>query len=160
MEKEFKTELSYARVKELMKVFDASRDGALQKEEFVTIDQFRNKLGMLAREEKALEAKAKKEAAEEKALSKAAEAILEQINDRPPSNTDKILSIVPYLFPLLDEFQFARFLLQDGDVVSNPLVAALALICVFYRIMLFGGFIAFFAISALSGNFSINRLVR
>jgi len=160
LEKEFKTELSQARVEEIMKSFDDSGDGALQLEEFVTVDQFRNKLDALVREEKALAAQAKKEAAAEEALSKAAEAILEQINDRPPSNTDKILSVLPYLFPLLDGFQFGRFLLQAEGAGNNPFLAALALLYIFYRSIPFGGFIAFFALSTLSGNFGINRLIR
>jgi len=160
LEKEFKTELSQQRVEALMKTFDDSGDGALQLEEFVTIDQFRNKLDALVREEKELAAKAKKEAAEEEMLSKAAEAVLEQINDRPPSNSDKVLSVLPYLFPLLDGFQFARFLLMDENAANNPFVAALALLYIFYRSIPFGGFIAFFALSTLSGNFGINRLIR
>jgi len=160
LEKEFKTELSQARVEEIMKAFDESGDGALQLDEFVTVDQFRNKLDALVREEKALAAQAKKEAAMEEELSKAAEAILEQINDKPPSNTDKILSVLPYLFPLLDGFQFGRFLLQSEGAGNNPFVAALALLYIFYRSIPFGGFIAFFALSTLSGNFGINRLIR
>jgi len=159
LEKEFKTELSQARVEALMKSFDDSGDGALQLEEFVTVNQFRNKLDALARDEKDAAVKAKKEAATEEAKSKAAEAILEQINDKPPSNTDKILSVIPYLFPLLDGLQFGRFLIQDG-ADSNPLVQALALLYIFYRSIPFGGFVAFFALSTLSGNFGINRLIR
>lgn len=160
LEKEFKTELSQQRVEALMKAFDDSGDGALQLEEFVTIDQFRNKLDALVREEKALAAQAKKEAVEEEMLSKAAEAVLEQINDRPPTGTDKVLSILPYLFPLLDGFQFARFLLMDENAANNPFVAALALLYIFYRSIPFGGFVAFFALSTLSGNYGINRLIR
>lgn len=140
-----------------MTAFDDSGDGALQLEEFVTIDQFRNKLSELVREEKVLAAKAKKEAQDEENISKATEAILESINDRPPTISDKIFSVLPYLFPLLDGVQFGRFLLSDE---TNPLVAPLALLYLLYRSVPFGGFIAFFALSTLSGNFSINRLIR
>ena len=45
-----------------MDVFDKSGDGALQINEFVTVDRFRNQLEALAREEKRLAAEAEQEA--------------------------------------------------------------------------------------------------
>ena len=54
LEKSLKIELSDKRAKELMEAFDASGDGALQIDEMVTIDRFRNKLESLVREEKRL----------------------------------------------------------------------------------------------------------
>ena len=50
LEKAFKTELPDKRVAKLMEDFDKSGDGALQLDEFVTVEQFRNKLDSLARE--------------------------------------------------------------------------------------------------------------
>merc|ERR1712157_125951 len=111
-------------------------------------------------EEKALAAKAKQDAMKEAEVSKITDALLEQINDKPPTITDKIISVLPYLFPLLDSVQYGRFLLSGNDSNNNPLVVILALIFTLYRSVPFSGFIAFFALSTLSSNFSINRLIR
>ena len=159
LERLWKTELSESRVKELMKAFDASGDGSLKLEEFVTVDKFRNKLDSLVREEKEFAVKAKREADEEAIAAKFAEAKLELLNDRPPSGTDKFISILPYLFPLMDGLQYGRFLLGNEDG-SNPLVAGLAILYTLYRSIPFSGFVAFFALNFLSFNPKINRLVR
>jgi len=159
LERLWKTELSESRVKELLSAFDASGDGSLQLDEFVTVDRFRNKLDSLAREEKELAAKAKREADEEAVAAKLAEARLEFLNDRPPSGTDKLISILPYLFPLMDGLQYGRFLLGNEDG-SNPLVAAVAILYTLYRSIPFSGLAAFFALNFLSFNPKINRLIR
>ena len=99
----------------------------------------------------ALEAKEAKEAAEK------AEARLAFLNEQPPTTSDKILSILPYLFPLLDGLQYGRFLLQDE---VNPVINVVALLYVIYRNIPFSGFIAFFAINFLSNNPKLNRLIR
>jgi len=62
IERVLKTELSDKRAEELMKEFDASGDGKLQLDEFVTIDQFRNRLEALSREERRLAVEAQKNA--------------------------------------------------------------------------------------------------
>jgi hypothetical protein len=80
------------------------------------------------------------------------------INDKPPSQTDKILSVLPYLFPLLDGLQFGRYFILEN--VDNPISVGLALLYALYRAIPFGGFIAFFALITLAGNTRINRLVR
>jgi hypothetical protein len=158
LEKVLKTELSEKRVRRLLDAFDTSGDGALQMSEFVTVEQLRNKLDALARDEKqaALEL-AKKAKLEEEAL-KFVQAQMEILNDRPPTNTDKLLSILPYLFPLLDGLQFARFLVLENP--DNPISIAIGLLYALYRSIPFGGFIAFFALNFLSGNPTINRLIR
>lgn len=159
LEKELKTELSDSRVKELMKAFDDSGDGALQLDEFVGVDKFKNKLGDLAREERELAIKMKQEAETESKRAEAAKAVMELLNDKPPTNSDKFISVLPYLFPLLDGLQYGRFLL-GGEDGSNPLVAVLAILYTLYRSIPFSGFIAFFALNILSGNFKFNRLIR
>jgi hypothetical protein len=160
LERLWKTELSESRAKELMDAFDKSGDGILQKEEFVTIDRFRTKLDALVRDEKEAAIAAKKKADEEAAAAKLAQAQLEMINDRPPNNTDKILSILPYLLPLMDGLQYGRFLIGAENGINNPLITAVALLYVFYRSIPFSGFVAFFALNILSGNLKINRLIR
>lgn len=158
LEAALKIDLTDKRVAELMAEFDASGDGALQLDEFPTIDQFRNQLDSLVRKEKQMALDAAKEAklAEEAVLL--AEAKLELINNKPPSNTDKFVSIIPYLFPLLDGLQYGKYFLNDSG--DNPLVVILAVIYTLYRSIPFGGFIAFFALNILSGNLQINRLIR
>mmetsp|Transcript_24588 Transcript_24588/g.48892 ORF Transcript_24588/g.48892 Transcript_24588/m.48892 type:complete len:399 (+) Transcript_24588:180-1376(+) len=160
LEKALKTEISEKRVKELMDVFDKSGDGALQIDEFATVDKFRNQLENLAREEKRLAAEAEKEAKLEKEKALLAEAKMNFLNEKEPTGTDKFISILPYLFPLMDGLQYGRFLLGADDAGANPLIIALAVLYSLYRSIPFSGFVAFFALNTLSGNPSINRLVR
>merc|ERR1712176_10902 len=60
-----KTELSDARAEQLMNEFDKSGDGVLSLNEFVPPDQFRNRLEILAQEERRLASEAQKKAKEE-----------------------------------------------------------------------------------------------
>eukprot|EP00565_Helicotheca_tamesis_P007494 CAMPEP_0185730122 /NCGR_PEP_ID=MMETSP1171-20130828/8646_1 /TAXON_ID=374046 /ORGANISM="Helicotheca tamensis, Strain CCMP826" /LENGTH=357 /DNA_ID=CAMNT_0028399113 /DNA_START=173 /DNA_END=1246 /DNA_ORIENTATION=+ len=158
LEKILKVELSDSRVKQLMKDFDTSGDGALQLDEFVGVNQFRNRLEALAREEKEAAAAAKKAALLEKEQAALAEARLEFLNESEPTTTDKLVSILPYLFPLMDGLQYGRFLLSEAG--PNPIVAIIAVIYALYRAIPFSGFVAFFALNFLSNNPSLNRLVR
>lgn len=160
LEKVLKTELSDKRVEQLMKEFDDSGDGSLQLEEFVGVDKFRNKLEMLSQEEKRLAAEAKRMAQAEEELSRLAQARLEILNDKEPTTSDKLISILPYLFPLMDGLQYGRFLLGADGAESNPLVILLAVIYGLYRSIPFSGFIAFFVLNFLGGNPGINRLIR
>ena len=154
------TEISEKRVQELMLAFDKSGDGVLQIDEFVTVDRFRNQLEALAREGKRLAAEAGQESKRQEQEVLLAEARLEFLNDKEPTNTDKIISVIPYLFPLMDGLQYGRFLLQADGADANPFVIGLALLYSLYRSIPFSGFVAYFALNTLSGNPSINRLVR
>ena len=154
------TEISEKRVKELMEVFDKSGDGALQLDEFVTVDRFRNQLEALFREEKRLAGEAVQESKRREQEALLAEAKLEFLNEKEPTTSDKIISVLPYLFPLMDGLQYGRFLLSADDAAANPFVIALALLYSLYRSIPFSGFVAFFALNFLSGNPSLNRLVR
>lgn len=160
LEKELKTEISEKRAQELMVAFDKSGDGALQLDEFVTVDRFRNQLEALAREEKRLASEAEQESKRQKQEALLAEAKLEFLNEKAPTSSEKFLSILPYLFPLMDGLQYGRFLLQADGADANPFVIGLALLYTLYRSIPFSGFVAFFALNFLSGNPSINRLVR
>lgn len=158
LEKVFKMELTEKRVAQLMENFNKTGDGTLKIDEFVSLEQFRNRLDALVREEKAMAHKATDEAKQQDEASKLIQAQIELINDKAPSGTDKILSILPYLFPLLDGLQFARFLVLENP--DNILSAIIGISYALYRSIPFGGFISFFALSILSGNPSINRLIR
>jgi hypothetical protein len=160
LEKSLKVELSDKSVAELMKEFDASGDGALQIDEFVGVDKFRNRLEALSREEKRLAVEAKKMAQKEAEVADLLQAKMEILNDGKPTNTDKVLSVLPYLLPLMDGLQYGRFLLGAEGAEANPFVAILAVLYTLYRAIPFSGFIAYFVLNFLGGNPSINRLVR
>lgn len=158
LEKAFKLELPENRVQKLMESFDKSGDGALQLEEFVGVDRFRNKLDALVREERAKALEKAKIAKQEADVSRLLEAQVAKINDGPPTPTDRFVSILPYLFPLMDGLQYGSFLLlknQDNPLAFIPLIAY-----TLYRAIPFGGFIAFFALFYVAGKPEINRLVR
>jgi len=97
LEKSLKMDLSDKRVAELMKEFDGSGDGALQLDEFVVVDQFRNRLEALSRDEKSRAAEAKKMALKETEVAALAQAKMAILNDGAPTNSDKVLSVLPYL---------------------------------------------------------------
>lgn len=160
LEKVLKTELSENRVQALMKEFDASGDGALQLDEFAGVDRFRNRLELLAQEEKRLAAEAQKQAQVEEEAAALAMAKLEILNEKEPTNSDKFLSVLPYLFPLMDGLQYGRFLLAADGAESNPFVVIVAVLYSLYRAVPLSGFISFFVLNFLGGNPSINRLVR
>jgi Chloroplast import apparatus Tic20-like/EF-hand domain pair len=158
LEKTFKMELPDNRVKQLMADFDKSGDGQLQLEDFVSVEQFRNRLDSLVREEKLLARQASEEAKKQQDAVKMIQAQLESINDRAPGNTDKLVSILPYLFPLLDGLQFARyFVMENPDSILSIIIG---ITYGLYRSIPFGGLLCFFALNFLSGNLSINRLIR
>mmetsp|Transcript_27688 Transcript_27688/g.31060 ORF Transcript_27688/g.31060 Transcript_27688/m.31060 type:complete len:404 (-) Transcript_27688:153-1364(-) len=157
LEHTFKMEIADERVEILMKDFDKSGDGKLQIDEMVSVEQFRNRLEYLARDEKREKSKATRSAAKSAEVSELIEAQLALINDRPPTGTDKAISVLPYLFPLMDGLLFGQFLLKDA---SNPVVGVVAAIYVLYRSIPFSGVLTFFGLSAGSNNLSLNRLVR
>jgi hypothetical protein len=158
LEKSLKTELPESRVKQLLADFDKTGDGQLEVGDFAGVEQFRNRLEALARDEKGAAMELAKAAKKEEEASKFMEAQMDMINDKPPTGTDKLLSVIPYLFPLLDSLQFARFLVNENP--ENLLSGLVALLYTAYRSIPLGGFIAFFALNTLSGNPKINRLVR
>jgi len=158
LEKSLKMELPEGRVKKLMMDFDTSGDGKLQPTEFVGVEQFRNRLEQLIQEEKQQARDAEAAAKKEAEIAKLAEARLNLLNDKAPTGQDKLISVIPYLFPLLDSLQFGRFLLVENP--ENPFVLILALLYTVYKSIPFSGFLAFLALNVLSGNPGINRLVR
>jgi len=158
LEKTFKLEVPEDRVQRLMNDFDTSGDGKLQKDEFVGIEQFRNRLESMVYEERQQEVESQKQAQKEAEISQLIESQLNLINDKKPSNVDRIVSALPYLLPLMDGLSFGKFLLTGHE--DNPLVGVLALLYTVYRSIPFSGFVAFFTFSALASNLSTNRLVR
>jgi hypothetical protein len=151
-------ELPENRVKQLLAGFDKTGDGQLEVGDFAGVEQFRNRLEALARDEKGAAMELAKAAKKDEETANLMEAQMEMINDKPPTGTDKFLSVIPYLFPLLDSLQFAGNLVNAHP--ENLLSGLAALMFTAYQSIPFGGLIAFFALSTLSGNPRINRLVR
>jgi Chloroplast import apparatus Tic20-like/EF-hand domain pair len=158
LEKMFKLEISDDRLEKLMSTFDKNGDGVLQVEEFVSLDQFRNQMDAITRDEKQQARDTQKAVQAEQEAAAVMQAQMALINDREPSVTDKLVSVLPYLYPLLEGLQFARFLVTDHP--ENPVAMTAALIYGLYRSIPYGGFLALYALSRLSDNPAINRLVR
>ena len=158
LEKAFKMELPDKRIQQLMEGYDVSGDGKLQLDEFVSVNKFGNKLEMLNREEKQMALDSKKEAQMEAEKALIAETRLSLINEGEPTTTDKIVSALPYLLPLLDSLQFGRFLLAEHT--DNPVVNILGLMYTVYRSILLGGLLAYLGLNFLTSNLKLNKLVR
>lgn len=158
LEKVFKRELPEKNVQQLMANFDRSGDGALQLDEFVGVEQFRNQLDSLARDERTKAMQKANVARTEQEIARQLHEQLALINDKPPTTTDKLVSTLPYLFPFLDSLQYAGSLLLANQ--DNPLAQTVGLFYALYRAIPLGGFIAFLSLSLLSGRPGINRLVR
>jgi hypothetical protein len=122
LEKALKMELSDRRATELMKEFDASGDGVLQLDEFVTVDQFRNRLEALSREEKRLAAEAKKMAQKETEVAASAQAKQAILNEKAPTNGDKVLSIIPYLVSATMLFVMNFMIYQVFKLMHFPFI--------------------------------------
>lgn len=163
LEKAFKNLIiTEEQAKKLMIAFDNSGDGAIQIEEFQGVEAFKLRLEAFLRDEKeaAIQATASAKEAQVNAelAEQRAEALAQFLNDGPASDSDKIVSLLPYLFPLLDSVQYGRYLLNTEE--SNPLVRILTIFYNVYENVPFSGLIAFFALSVLSNNMRLNRLVR
>eukprot|EP00980_Cylindrotheca_fusiformis_P000283 scaffold66_cov115-Cylindrotheca_fusiformis.AAC.15 len=158
LEKAFKNEIPYNRIKKLVDKFDQNGDGKLQMNEFVSVDKLRNQLDSLIREEKAIELSESKRVQQAKESEKLKEMLVSIINDDEPTASDKALSVAPYLLPLLDSLQFAAFFAVNHP--DNVFAQAAAVAYGIYRSIPFGGFLAFFALSYFSTNPSLNKLVR
>ena len=158
LEKLFKMELPEQRADQLVKEFDSNGDGSLQLAEFVGVDKFRSTLDAFGRQERDLARQQAKEAREQMEATERVEAQMELVNDNPPTTSDKIVSVLPYLFPLLDGLQFSRFLVEGHQ--DNPLAIATVAAYALYRSIPFGGLLGFFGLTFLSENPKLNKLVR
>jgi hypothetical protein len=158
LEKAFKHEIPESRIEKLVDKFDQNGDGILQMDELVSVDKMRNQLDALIREEKAIELEESKRVQQVEESEKLREMRMAILNDGKPTTTDKIVSVAPYVLPLLDSLQFASFFAtkHPDNVFAQVAVIAYTL----YRSIPLSGFLAFFGLSFLSSNPSLNRLVR
>jgi len=155
LEQQLQTELPKERVEILMRKFDTTGDGKLQLEEFVGMERFKTALAELAQEEKRRSIELQRIA---KLEQEAYNEISEILNDKPPTNVEKVLSVLPYAFPLLDSLPYASFLVLDNP--ENPVTQLIASAYFIYRSVPLSGFIAALSLSFLSGIPRINRLIR
>ena len=154
--------LTDERAEKLLRAFDDSGDGALQLEEFTTIDAFRMKLDDLVRDEKDAALASEREAVEARQQADLAQekvrALEELLNESPPTISDRVVSLLPYLFPLVDSIQYGQYMLNKE--MDSPLVGFVTTIYAIYQAVPFSGLFAFFALSFFSGNMKLNRLIR
>jgi len=158
LEKAFKHEIPESRIEKLVVKFDQNGDGILQMDEFVSVDKMRNQLDSLIREEKGIELEESKRVQQAEESEKLSEMRMALVNDGEPTTTDKVLSVAPYILPLLDSIQFASFFAtkHPDNVFAQVAIIAYTL----YRSIPFSGFLAYFGLSFLSTNPKFNRLVR
>lgn len=152
--------ISEEQATKLMQSFDTSGDGALQLDEFQGIEAFRRRLDSLLREEKQSAVEAQAAAKKAKDAAEQAEAIAELINNQPPTVTDKLASLLPYMLPLLDSLPYGANVLNSMNLEGNPAFSLLTLLFSIYQTVPFTGLIAFFFFNTLSTNLRLNRLVR
>jgi hypothetical protein len=158
LEKAFKHEIPESRIKQLVDKFDQNGDGILQMDEFFSVDKMRNQLDALIREEKGIELEESKRVQQAEESEKLREMRMAILNDGEPTTTDKIVSVAPYVLPLLDSLQFAIFFASKHP--DNVFAQVAGIAYTLYRSIPFGGFLALFGLSFLSSNPSLNRLVR
>jgi Chloroplast import apparatus Tic20-like/EF-hand domain pair len=149
----------------IMKRFDVSGDGSIQLDEFKGVDAFRNIFEKILQEEKTtvIEATQKAIAAKKIAETAAAKAsaIQEQINSLPPSNSDKIVSALPYLLPLADVLPYSKDFIVGNNLENNNFIFEFASsVFLLYQSIPFSGLVAFFLLNILTNNLKLNRLVR
>merc|ERR1712008_609125 len=158
LEQATKNDIPQGRIEKLLQQFDANGDGVLQMEEFVPLERLKNQLDFIAREEKATaleEAKVLKQVEEQKMLE---EMRMAMVNDGEPTPSDKVVSILPYLFPLLETLQFAGpWMISHQD---NVVAQVAAVVLTIYKSIPLSGFLLFFALNSVSRNLSLNRLIR
>ena len=155
LEAQLQTDLSQQRVEALMNKFDDSGDGKLQLEEFAGVEKFKVALAEMARDEKNRSMELQAIAQREEEAYNEISAIL---NDKPPTNTDKALAVIPYIFPLLDSLPYASSLVANHP--DNPAAQLISAAYFAYQSVPLSGFLAFLSLSFLSGVPRINRLIR
>lgn len=159
LEKALKVEIPKNRVEQILAKFDRNGDGVLQLEEFVSVDQLKNQLDALVREEKTIALEKSKQAEKEEEERRLQEMRMAMVNDGEPTTQDKIVSVAPYFFPLLDSLQFAN--LWAVSHPDNILAQTAAVVYTLYRsIPLGGSLLIFFLLTFLKGNTSYNKLIR
>ena len=83
------------------------------------------------------------------------------MNSLPPTQSDKIISLIPYLLPLCDALPYARaFIVSNGLENNNPIFEFASFVFLIYQAIPFSGLVAFFLFNSIASNLKLNRLVR
>lgn len=155
---EFQDQISEEQVARLMSEFDTSGDGKLQINEFKSMEEFRRKLEAIIIAERVDAEQAALAARQAKLAKERSAAFSELVNDGVPTLSDRWVSIIPYLVPLFDSFQYGPKFLMNLE--KNPFTTFLASLYVLYENIPFSGLIAFIALSVIANNSQLNRLIR
>lgn len=157
--------ISEQQATKIMQRFDTDGDGSIQLSEFKGVEAFRGILERILQEEKTAvidatqKALVAKKAAEAAAVK--ANAIQEQVNSLPPSNSDKFVSLLPYLLPLADVLPYSKEFIVGNNLQFNNLIFEFASsVFLVYQAIPFSGLVAFFLLNILTNNLKLNRLVR
>ncbi|CAM9471350.1 unnamed protein product, partial [Sphacelaria rigidula] len=154
--------------RKLIAVYDQNSDGVLQQSEFAPTEELRMRLENMFREQREEErlvrvAEREREMAEKLAAEDgvSGDVVLRdvEVNNGEPTSTDRALSALAYLLPLVDGMSYAGHLFTSHPeqmAVLQPLAAVLLAV----RSLPFAMLIGFFGLSSLSNNPQINKLVR
>lgn len=163
---QLKITVTEQQAQKILAIFDKDADGLINLSEFKGIEAFKLKLDQILREEKqaSIQAnlnaiQAKKEAEKEQQKLAFIEA---QINNLPPTPSDRFVSLLPYLLPLADVLPYSKKFIQDynlGGEDNFVLNFATDIFGVYHSIPL-SGLLVFFLLTRLGANLSLNRLVR
>jgi Chloroplast import apparatus Tic20-like/EF-hand domain pair len=162
---QLKSAITEDQAAKILQRFDLDGDGSIQINEFKGIDAFRLILDKIMLEEKnaVIDATQKLVIAKKTAESAAAKAnaIQEQVNNLPPTTSDKIVSLLPYLLPLADAIPYSKEFIIGNNLQNDNFVFEFAYsIFVIYQTIPFSGLIAFFLLDLLTNNLKLNRLIR
>lgn len=146
------------RAQQLLETLDSNGDGALQPDEFRPVNQLGSRLDAIVRDERTAALEFAEIARREEEAARIAEMRTAVLNEAAPTNTDKVLSVTPYLLPLLDSLQYANMFVTNHQ--DNPVAQAITVLYTLYSSIPLGSLISFLALSFLSSNPSLNRLVR
>lgn len=150
-----------AMARRLIEIYDANDDGVLQQSEFAPTEELRTRLENIFRETRDEERRARAaEREQEMALKQqASRTAAAASTDDVPTISDKLLSSVVYLLPLMDGVTYAQHLFAaypDQMTWAQPLVFVLLA----FRSIPFAPLVTFFGLSVLSRNPEINKLLR
>lgn len=148
---------SEERVLAILKDLDANADGVLQREEFVSVASFRDRLEKNYRQQQAVE-NAKRQQSD---FDDATELRLEQwegIANRT-SLASRLVAAAAYLLPTLDALPYS-LPPPSGQPIVDAAVAAIIQAAVAFRALPFSGILAFLVLNFLAGNVAAPRLER
>lgn len=162
---QLKSAITEDQATKILQRFDTDGDGVIQLNEFKGIDAFRIILEKIMLEEKnaVIDATQKLVIAKKTAETAAAKAaaVQEQVNSLPPTGSDRIVSLLPYLLPLADAIPYSKDFIVGNNLQNDNFIFEFAYsIFVVYQTIPFSGLIAFFLLDLLTNNLKLNRLIR